>query len=171
MPAHNPITPSQHSAILDLFDQGYSRRAIAAKLCIGIWRITGFAKRHKLPTQVERNARGLKARYVPAVSAEQIRDVLLSGVSRKDAAEKLGVFRARVDRVALRYQAEFPQLQRPRFRPTVGPIQTQVPAWASQAGLADDYRDHTRAFNEHVAARHCRALIAEQRRVEGMLRA
>lgn len=43
-----------------------------------------------------------------------------------------------------------------------------VPTWAERAGLTDDYRDHTREFGEDVAARHCRALLTEQRRQDAL---
>lgn len=39
--------------------------------------------------------------------------------------------------------------------------EAQVPAWATKAGLADDYRDFVVEFGEHDAARRCRELIKE----------
>lgn len=39
----------------------------------------------------------------------------------------------------------------------------QVPLWAKRAGLESDYRDTARVFDEFIAARHCRQLLAEVR--------
>ncbi len=39
-----------------------------------------------------------------------------------------------------------------------------VPLWADRAGLAQDYRDFCREFDEHTAARECRRLKAEASR-------
>jgi len=41
-----------------------------------------------------------------------------------------------------------------------------VPTWAAAAGLTQDYRDLARQFNEDHAARECRKLKAEARRLE-----
>lgn len=40
----------------------------------------------------------------------------------------------------------------------------QVPEWGKRAGLVSDYHDTARVFDEFVAARHCRQLLAEMRR-------
>ena len=41
-----------------------------------------------------------------------------------------------------------------------------MPPWAEE--VADDYIDHLKAFDEFVAARHCRGLLRERRRVESI---
>ncbi|MRI52556.1 hypothetical protein D8770_01105 [Methylobacterium sp. DB1607] len=56
--------------------------------------------------------------------------------------------------------------ERKRQQGERGPIRRipRVPGWAKTAGLAQDYRDLTREFDEDHAARECRKLTAEIRR-------
>ncbi len=97
------------------------------------------------------------------VTREQIRDALLSGLSRDAVTERLGVSRPHVDRVAQRFTPEHPELRGEPHRPTP-PVVVPIPAWATRAGLDQDYRDWTRAHGEYAAARVCRRLAAEARR-------
>lgn len=71
--------------------------------------------------------------------------------------------RQRAQRAFQQAQAAAERKRQQGEREPLKPI-PQVPAWIDAAGLAEDYRDLAREFDEDHAARECRKLTAEIRR-------
>lgn len=100
-----------------------------------------------------------RAFRIGRASVHRIADCYLKGspVLRRLAAERAAANAARVQQAREARQAK---------RRSSRPVGLQVPAWATAAGLEQDYRDLAEEFDEIHAARECRKLLAEQRRQE-----
>ncbi|UYW34433.1 hypothetical protein [Methylorubrum extorquens] len=106
---------------------------------------------------------------------------VLTGERYVAVAQRFGCTRPRVSQIARKhgYDGQAADLERramkragveakPVIPKRIGrpPKLEMVPFWADE--VADDYLDHLQAFDEFVAARHCRALLQERRRVESI---
>ncbi|WHQ72565.1 hypothetical protein [Methylorubrum extorquens] len=107
---------------------------------------------------------------------------LQTGARHADIAADFGCVRSRVSQIAVKYGHDSRAMRRAQkadAKPDVAPVEPTeparigrppeadlVPPWAEE--VADDYIDHLKAFDEFVAARHCRGLLRERRRVESI---
>lgn len=158
-------SPINHDAVLALVDQGRSHRAVAEMLGISRGRVSQIAKAHGRAVAADRRQRGLSGRGPCAVDRDAILAKLLTGASRNTTARDLGVTRYAVETVAAEHRDEHPILSAPKRHTGSPPRRMPIPRWALRAGLAQDYRDYARVFDEFAAARHCRGLLAEAARL------
>lgn len=87
----------------------------------------------------------------------------VSQIARKHGYDSLAAYKARrahirAEKIGVRTPP--PPLEPPR---SVGRQATEVPAWATRAGLDSDYRDFALEFDDDRAARECRKLLADLR--------
>lgn len=109
---------------------------------------------------------------IPQTRQAEVMALLSQGLSYRDVASRLGMSRSRVGHIARHnghdVAAALAQRAEDSFqRATAEPkgMCPAVPVWVRNAGLTEDYLDHARVFGEHAAARHCRQLLAEMRKV------
>lgn len=106
---------------------------------------------------------------------------VLTGERHAAIAKRFGCTRPRVSQIARKHgydsrAADFERRAMKRAGVKAEPVIPKrngrppklelVPPWAAE--VADDYLDHLQDFNEFVAARHCRGLLQERRRVESI---
>ena len=96
---------------------------------------------------------------IPWIDPVAVMDLVEKGISHRIVAQTLGISRTRVGQIARQHEQN--AADRREAKGSCPP----VPAWVIAAKLTEDYRDTARDFGEHAAARHCRALLAEMRRV------
>lgn len=102
--------------------------------------------------------------------------LLERGGTYMEVAVELGLSEGRVARVTARHSESSPAFRErltahraaraKHAREIMAAINAvQVPGWVKRADLESDFRDTARYFGEDAALRHCRALLAEMRRV------
>ncbi|MDV2986147.1 UNVERIFIED_CONTAM: hypothetical protein Q9R58_17670 [Methylobacteriaceae bacterium AG10] len=123
----------------------------------------------------------------PVLDEIEIMKAVRSGERHAAIAERFGCTRPRISQIARKHgydsQAAFdarrakaraeklarvpPAPEPPKPLKVVG-LPVDVPAWVARAGLASDYRDFARDFDDDRAARECRRLLADLRRMEAL---
>lgn len=102
--------------------------------------------------------------------------MLKQGMTPVEVAKAVGFSESHIRRVELRHRPDSPAIRQRkadfiaartvRARENLPLLHgIAIPAWVERADLAADYRDTARDFGEHAAARHCRQLLAEMRRL------